>query len=187
MTHLDRAEPRDRWWLAPKARHNEVMTSSLVLRQTQQVTLDEVNGPWVWLIVSDYDVAGDPTDEELFAALIDHDSFVTDVHVADASHGPYLVSAVRPSDFKSADAEEVERQFGDWIVNEGPTVPLDPEAILAREIRPRLTGRQCYMFKGLGPGPDVSSENSETLGGWIEVIAVDRAAGRLRTIAGGSD
>jgi hypothetical protein len=119
------------------------------------------------------------------AALIDHDSFVTDVHVTDTSHGPYLVSAIRSSDFERTEVEEVERQFGAWIANEGPTVPLDPEAILAREVRPRLTGQQCFMLKDLGPG--ISSENSETLGGWIEVVVVDRTAGRLRTIAGGSD
>ena len=120
-----------------------------MLRRSQVVPLDEMNGPWVWLIVSDYDVAGNPTEEELFAALIEHDSFITDVHVTDASHGPYLVAAIRPTDFDRADAEEVERQFGDWIANEGPTIPLDPEEILSREIRPRLSDQECFMLQDL--------------------------------------
>jgi hypothetical protein len=123
------------------------MPDILISRGSERVALDEVNGPWVWLIVSDYGFAGDPTSDELLAALVEHAGFVTDTFVSGAAHGPYLLSAVGASQFERGDAAAVERQFADWIAHEGPSVPLDPEPILAREIRPRLVGDEFFCVE----------------------------------------
>lgn len=169
-------------------RHNEAMVDVLTFLGRQTVTLDEVNGPYVWLIVSDYAFDTAAESVELLAALISNPAFVTDVHVPDRSHGPYLVDSMSPYDFEPTNAAGVEQPFADWISNEGPVVPLDADSIIVREVRSRLVGEELFLLKSYNrSGTLVLSENAETLGGWEEALVVDRIEGRLRTIAGGSD
>ena len=164
------------------------MVDVLTFLGSQTVTLDEVNGPYVWLIVSDYAIDTDATSVELLEALISSPAFVTDVHVPDRSHGPYLVGSMATSDFEPTDAAGVEKRFADWIANEGPAVPLDADRIIVREIRPWLVGEEFFLLMSFSSSQTVVlSENAETIGGWEEAVAIDRLQGRLRTIAGGSD
>lgn len=145
---------------------------------TRHLPLDEINGPHSWVVVTEWRILHGATSETLLAAMVEDPGFAVDApdFEPDGKHGPFPIADLGVRSYRRVDLAEAISVMRAWIVEEGPVVP-DPDPILSRDVRPRLEGDEVFLFQPYRPTDTFGVDT--VIGGWVEVVVVDRRASRV--------